>query len=213
MKFSSQRGFALASLVAAVGLASMPASAADYVAGKDYIVLDNPEKISGDNIIVREFFWYGCPHCYTLDPHLQKWAKTKADDVVFLHSPAALNPVWEASARGFYTAQLLGYESQMHEKLFDAIHKDNKRLFDQNSLSKWYASQGVDQKKFNSLYNSFAVSTKVARSKAGAKRYQLTGVPAVVVHGKYVVQGEDTKVPKVVDYLVKKVRTDLKAGK
>lgn len=213
MKFNSQRGFALASLVAAIGLASFPASAANYVAGKDYKVLDNPEKISGDNIIVREFFWYGCPHCYNLDPHMHKWAKTKASDVIFLQSPAALNPMWEVNARGFYAAQLMGYEDQTHTKLFDAIHKDNKRLFDQNSLSKWYASQGLDQKEFNNLYNSFAVSTKVARSKAGAKRYQLTGVPAVVVHGKYVVQGEDAKVPQVVDYLVKKVRADLKAGK
>lgn len=213
MKFYSQRGFALASLVAAVGLASMPASAADYVAGKDYVVLDNPESISGDKIIVREFFWYGCPHCYALNPHMQKWAKTKPSDVIFFESPAALNPMWEVNARGFYAAQLMGYQAQTHNKLFDAIHKDNKRLFDQNFLAKWYASEGLDQKKFNSLYNSFAVSTKVARSKAGAKRYQLTGVPAVVVHGKYVVQGESEKVPKVVDYLVKKVRTDLKAGK
>lgn len=213
MKFNYQRGFALASLAAAVGLASIPASAADYVAGKDYRVLDNPEKISGDNIIVREFFWYGCPHCNALNPFMQKWAKTKADDVIFLESPAALNPMWEANARGFYAAQLMGYQKQTHNKLFDAIHKDNKKLFDQNSLSKWYASQGVDQKKFNNLYNSFAVSTKVARSKAGAKRYQLTGVPAVVVHGKYVVQGAPEQVPKVVDYLVKQVRTELKAGK
>lgn len=213
MKLYSQRGFALASLAAAVGLASLPAAAAEYTAGKDYTVLENPEKINGDKIIVREFFWYGCPHCYNLEPHMQKWAKTKADDVIFLQSPAALNPVWEANARGFYAAQLMGYENKTHGKLFDEVHKNNKRLFDQASLSKWYASQGLDQKKFNSLYNSFAVSTKVARSKAGAKRYQLTGVPAVVVHGKYVVQGESAKVPKVVDYLVKQVRTDMKAGK
>ncbi|PNK61044.1 thiol:disulfide interchange protein DsbA/DsbL [Psychrobacter sp. FDAARGOS_221] len=213
MTFYSQRGFALASLVAAVGLASLPAAAADFVAGKDYRVLDNPETISGDKIIVREFFWYGCPHCYALNPYMQKWSQTKADDVIFLESPAALNPTWEVNARGFYAAQLMGYQGQTHNKLFDAIHKDNKRLFDQKSLSKWYASQGLDQKKFDELYNSFAVSTKVARSKSGAKRYQLTGVPSVVVHGRYVVQASPEKVPEVVDYLVNQVRADLKAGK
>ncbi|WP_019673130.1 thiol:disulfide interchange protein DsbA/DsbL [Psychrobacter lutiphocae] len=213
MTFYSQRGFALASLVAAVGLASLPATAADYVAGKDYRVLDNPETISGDKIIVREFFWYGCPHCYALNPYMQKWAQTKADDVIFLESPAALNPTWEVNARGFYAAQLMGYQAQTHNKLFDAVHKDNKRLFDQKSLSKWYAAQGLDQKKFDELYNSFAVSTKVARSKSGAMRYQLTGVPAVVVHGRYVVQAEPERVPQIVDYLVKQVRMDLKAGK
>ncbi len=213
MKFVHQHGLVLSALVGAMALTSLPAAAADYVAGKDYQVLDNPEAIEGDNIIVREFFWYGCPHCYALNPYMQKWAATKASDVAFMESPAALNPVWETNARGFYAAQLMGYQQQTHNALFDAIHKDQQKLFDQNALSKWYATQGVDQKKFNELYNSFAVSTKVARSKAGAMRYQLTGVPTVVVHGKYVVQGEPEQVPKVVDYLVSKVRTDLKAAK
>ncbi|WP_201534444.1 thiol:disulfide interchange protein DsbA/DsbL [Psychrobacter ciconiae] len=204
------RVLALTGLTAAIGLASMGASAADYVAGKDYRVLDNPETITGNTIIVREFFWYGCPHCYTLNPHMEKWAKTKPKDVAFFKTPAALNPVWEANARGFYAAQLLGFENKTHDALFDAIQKDGKKLFDQASLSKWYASKGVDQKKFNSLYNSFAVGTKIGRSQAGAKRYQLSGVPAVVVQGKYVVTGEDANVPKVVDYLVKKVRAEKK---
>ena len=204
------RVLALTGLTAAIGLASMGAAAADYVAGKDYRVLDNPETITGNTIIVREFFWYGCPHCYTLNPHMEKWAKTKPKDVAFFKTPAALNPVWEANARGFYAAQLLGFEDKTHDALFDAIQKDGKKLFDQASLSKWYASKGVDQKKFNSLYNSFAVGTKIGRSQAGAKRYQLSGVPAVVVQGKYVVTGEDANVPKVVDYLVKKVRAEKK---
>ncbi|MGP4715835.1 thiol:disulfide interchange protein DsbA/DsbL [Psychrobacter sp. T6-6] len=205
-----KRVMTLTGLAMAIGLASMGAQAADYVAGKDYRVLDNPETISGDAIIVREFFWYGCPHCNVLDPHMEKWAKTKDKDVVFFRTPAALNPVWEANARGFYSAQLLGFEDKTHAALFDAIHKDGKKLFDQSSLSKWYASKGVNEKKFNSLYNSFAVGTKIGRSQAGAKRYQLSGVPAVVVQGKYVVTGEDAKVPKVVEYLVDKARAEKK---
>lgn len=205
-----KRVITLTSLAMAIGFASMGAQAADYVAGKDYRVLDNPENISGDAIIVREFFWYGCPHCFKLNPHMEKWAQTKDKDVAFFKTPAALNPVWETNARGFYAAQLLGYENKTHDALFDAIHKDGKKLFDQSSLSKWYASQGVSEKKFNSLYNSFAVGTKIGRSQAGAKRYQLSGVPAVVVQGKYVVTGEDAKVAKVVDYLVDKARAEKK---
>ena len=205
-----KRVIALTGLACAIGFANMGAQAADYVAGKDYRVLDNPENISGDAIIVREFFWYGCPHCFKLNPHMEKWAKTKDKDVAFFKTPAALNPVWETNARGFYAAQLLGYEDKTHDALFNAIHKDGKKLFDQASLAKWYGAQGVDQKKFNSLYNSFAVGTKIGRSQAGAKRYQLTGVPAVVVQGKYVVTGEGAKVAQVVDYLVDKTRAEQK---
>lgn len=209
--------FAMRTLGAAVGvalgLAALPASAADFVAGKDYTVLANPEKIDGNNIIVREFFWYGCPHCYKLEPYMRQWAQTKPADVVFLQTPAALNPVWEQNARGFYAAQLMGYQGKTHQAMFDAIQKDRQKLFDQASLGKWYASQGLDINKFNNLYNSFAVNTRIARSADAAQRYQLTGVPAVVVDGKYVVSGEDGRVPQVVDYLVKKARAERAAAK
>ncbi|MDO5652467.1 MAG: thiol:disulfide interchange protein DsbA/DsbL [Moraxella sp.] len=191
-----------------VGLA-VAANAADFEAGKDYRVLDNPENIAGDVIVVREFFWYGCPHCFKLEPHMQKWAATRADDVAFFRTPAAMNPVWEVPARGFYAAQMMGAEEQTHQALFDTIHLDGKSVDrSQTQLADWYASKGLDKNKFNSLFNSFAVSTKIERSKAGAQRYQLTGVPAVVVQGKYVVTGEDAKVTEVVDYLVNKVRTE-----
>lgn len=199
----------LTALALAVGLSST--SFANFVEGKDYKVLPNPEKIAGDVIVVREFFWYGCPHCYTLESHMQKWAKTRAKDVAFFRTPAAMNPAWEVSARGFYAVQLMGYEDKTHQALFDAIHKDNKRVDkSQQTLADWYASQGVDKAKFNSNYNSFAVTTKIERAKQGAMRYQLTGVPAVVVHGKYVVNGEDSKVVQVVDFLVNKVREEKK---
>lgn len=210
--------FAVGTLALAIGLTSMGAWAEDFVAGKDYKVLDNPEVIEGNMIIVREFFWYGCPHCYALEPHMANWAKTSgnAPDVVFLQSPAAMNPVWEQNARGFYAAQLMGYQSQTHQAMFDAVQdslKNKKQtLFDQASIGEWYAAQGLDLNKFNELYNSFAVNTKIARSQAATQRYQLTGVPAVVVDGKYVVQGEDGRVPQVVDYLVNKVRAE-RSGK
>lgn len=201
----------LASLVTAIALAN-GAFAADFVEGKDYKKVANPENIAGDVIVVREFFWYGCPHCYALEPHMQAWAKTRDKDVAFFRTPAAMNPVWEVPARGFYAAQQMGLENKTHQALFDAIHKDGQKniIANQENLANWYASQGADKAKFNSFYNSFPVSTKIERAKQGAMRYQLTGVPAVVVHGKYVVSGADAKVTQVVDFLIDKVRSEKK---
>lgn len=197
--------------VLAVGIAlSLLAKAETFIEGQDYRVLANPENIASDVIVVREFFWYGCPHCYNLETHMQKWAKSRPKDVAFFQTPAAMNAMWEANARGFYSVQAMGMLDKTHDTLFHTIHKDGKRLFDQNSLADWYATQGADKAKFNSLYNSFAVTAKIERSKRGAERYGLTGVPAVVVHGKYVVTGEDGKVPQVVDFLVNKVREETK---
>ncbi len=198
----------LSTLVMGIALAN--SAFANFTEGKDYKVLANPETITSDVIVVREFFWYGCPHCYNLEPHMQKWAKTRAKDVAYFATPAAMNPVWEQSARGFYAAQLMGAQEKTHMPLFNAIHKDGKKLFDQASLANWYATQGLDKAKFNSLFNSFAVTTKIERSKSAAMRYQLTGTPAVVVQGKYVVSGSDAKVPQVVDFLVNKVRSEKK---
>lgn len=204
--------FVITALATAIGISSMGAWADDYVAGKDYIVLDNPEVIEGNKIIVREFFWYGCPHCYKLDPFMQQWAKTKPADVAFLQTPAAMNPIWEQNARDFYAAQLMGYQTQTHQGMFDtvqnALQNKDQSMFTQAGIGQWYAAQGLDINKFNELYNSFAVNTKIARSKEAAVRYGLSGVPAVVIDGKYVVQGEDGKVPQVVDYLIKKARTE-----
>ena len=35
----------------------------------------NPDKIE-----IIEFFWYGCPHCYSFEPLLEKWLKTLPRD-------------------------------------------------------------------------------------------------------------------------------------
>lgn len=140
----------------AVGVLATSAIADTFIEGQDYKVLNNNENIPNDVVVVREFFWYGCPHCYALEPHMQKWAKTRADDVAFFQTPAAMNPAWEANARGFYAVQEMGMLEPTHEKLFDAIHKDGKQLYNQNSLADWYATQGVDKNKFHNLYNSLA---------------------------------------------------------
>jgi len=176
-------------------------------AEQNYTVLANPGTVDKAGLIeVREFFWYGCPHCYKLEPHIAKWLKTKPADVNFIRTPAALNPVWEANARGYYTAEALGIVEKTHLPLFQTIHIGKQQLFDQNSLTRFYSGFGADPKNFGGLYNSFAVSGKVGQSKALAQRYQLDGVPAVVVNGKYLVKGETEKVITTINELIVKER-------
>lgn len=189
------------------GLAGTAQAAEPYVAGRDYTVLSNPGGVEKPGLIeVREFFWYGCPHCYKLEPYVANWLKTKPADINFVRTPAAMNPVWEQNARGFYAVEMMGLTARVHEPLFNAIQVGRQRLFDQASLGQFYARQGVDLNKFNALYNSFPVAGKIAQSRALATRYQLDGVPAMVVNGKYVVKGEDAKVVQVVNYLIAKER-------
>ena len=202
----------LSGLSAVVMAFSMNAMAADFVAGKDYTVVANPSKTAAPagKIEVREFFWYGCPHCFKLEPHMQTWLKKIPKDVYFLRTPAAMNKVWEQGARGYYVSEALGVRKKTHIPLFHAIHDGGQQIFDQASQAKFFARYDVPEQKFNSMFNSFPITAKVAESNQLAQQYQLTGVPAVVVAGKYVVQGEDGKVTQVVDYLLEKER---KGGK
>lgn len=196
-----------AMLLSAMGVSTLSNAAEPFVAGKDYTVLSNRGTVEKPGSIeVREFFWYGCPHCYKLEPFVANWLATKPADINFVRSPAAMNPVWEQNARGYYTVDMMGLTAKVHKPLFDAIHQGNARIFDQNALANFYKNYGVDPAKFNGMFNSFAVSGKIAQSKQLAQQYQLDGVPALVVNGKYVVKGENQKVIQVVNYLVNKER-------
>lgn len=196
--------------ILALGLAAITAHAES-----NYQVLAVPGNVEKPGKIeVREFFWYGCPHCNRLEPFIATWLRTKPADVNFIRTPAAVNPVWESNARGYYTAEALGLAEKTHSALFQAIHVAHQQLFDQAALANFYAGFGADPKNFNGLYNSFAVSGKVAQSKALFQQYHLEGVPAVIVNGKYVVKGEDQKVIDTINELVAKERAAMKsAGK
>ena len=199
--------FVLGSIATAMFAISGSAMAANFVAGKDYTVLPNPGVVDvKGKIEVREFFWYGCGHCFTLEPHMQAWLRKLPKDVNFVRTPAAMNPVWEQSARGYYVAEALQIRRKIHLPLFHAIHDKGQQIFDQKSQAQFFVKYGVPEAKFNSLYNSFPITAKFSKANQLAKQYQLTGVPAVVVNGKYVVQGDDGKVVQVINYLVEKER-------
>jgi thiol:disulfide interchange protein DsbA len=197
--------------IAAMSASGLTFAADPFVAGKDYTVLSNPGTVEkAGQIEVREFFWYGCPHCFKLEPFVANWLKTKPADVNFVRTPAAMNPVWEQNARGYYAVDLMGLTEKVHKPLFDTINLNNQRLFDQNSLANFYKNYGVDTAKFNGMFNSFAVSGKIAQSKQLAQKYQLDGVPALVINGKYVVKGESQKVVDVANFLINKERALIK---
>ena len=199
--------FLLGSLATAIFAISGSTMAANFVAGKDYSVVANPGKVDVPcKIEVREFFWYGCGHCFTLEPYMQTWLRQLPKDVNFVRTPAAMNPVWEMNARGYYVSEALGVRKKTHLPLFHAIHDKGQQIFDQQSQAKFFVKYGVPEAKFNSMFNSFAITSKISQAKQLARQYQLTGVPAVVVNGKYIVQGDNGKVIQVVNYLVDQER-------
>lgn len=166
-----------------------------------------------DKIEVLEFFWYGCPHCYTLEPHMQKWLKTKADNVEFIRVPAVFSKHFKVHARSYYALDMMGVIEEVHPKIFKAIHnKNNKqKLNTLDSMTDFLKKHNVDTDKFIKTYNSFGVESKLRKAIKLIDDYEVKGVPAVAVNGKYYVTGQSAgsyeNLIKVIERLIDKEST------
>jgi thiol:disulfide interchange protein DsbA len=194
-------------LMVLVGL-PLFANAEEFQEGKDYRKLANPVPTPAGKLEVVELFWYGCPHCYKLEPRIEQWIENKPDNVEFVRIPAVLGRSWELGARAFFTADALGVLDTTHVKLFDAIHRQNRTINNKEQLAEFFAEQGVDNEAFSAAYDSFSVETSLKRSQQLVRRYRIDGVPTIIVNGKYVVTtssaGSNARVFDIVDYLLAK---------
>ncbi len=185
-----------------------------YKAGEHYAVLPQPVKTRDPKKVeVVELFWFGCSHCYTFEPVLNKWADKLADDVDFWQSPAMWNEVMVVHARAFYAAKTLGILDKMQMPLFEALNVDRRRLASEEELADFFAEHDVDREKFKKAYNSFSVTSGVRLADSRARSYKITGTPEIVVNGKYRVDakmaGGQQQMLDVTDFLIAKERAAL----
>ena len=163
---------------------------------------------SGNKIEVMEIFWYGCPHCYAFEPYLEKWLQTKPANVEFRLMPGILNRAWVAHARAFYTAEKLGVLDKIHRQLFDAIHKDRRNIFDEDSIRAFFVEQGVDGGEFSKVYDSKEIDEKLRQAIQAQVDAKVTGVPSLIVGGKYLTSpsmtGSYEALEKVLNNLIKR---------
>jgi thiol:disulfide interchange protein DsbA len=184
-----------------------PAAAEELTGG--YETLDTPQPTQNpDKVEVIEFFWYGCPHCYDFEPILESWVKKLPANVDFIRQPAAFSDLWAKHAKAFYVAQALGVLDQVHADLFDALQNKHQKLESEDQLAAFFTAHGVKEADFHEAYNSFLVDTKVRQAAVTPARYGVTGVPVLIVNGKYKVDGKSAgsheKMIEVVNQLIKK---------
>ncbi|GAA0794782.1 thiol:disulfide interchange protein DsbA/DsbL [Marinobacterium sediminicola] len=195
----------------ALSLMATLAWAEEYRAGEHYFELPFPVKtVAEDKIEVTEAFGYLCPHCNTFEPLLAEWRKQQADDVTFVGLPVVFGRSWEPLARAYYVAELSNKVEESHQAMFDAIHLQRQRFTGPKALADFYAPLGIEPEKFNKLYDSFAVNMKLKQGDSRLRSYEITGVPAMVVNGKYRVTAQSAgghkQMLEVVDYLVQQER-------
>jgi thiol:disulfide interchange protein DsbA len=178
-----------------------------YVEGVHYKPTAQRIATSDDNVIeVIELFSYSCPHCFNLDPQVQKWEKTLPENVSFSHVPAIFRDSWLQLARVFYAAEVTGDIATLHPAIFNAIHVEKRRLENEQQLLDFVAEQGIDAEMFAKTMSSFSVKGKVKKALLLSQSSGITGVPSMIVNGKYIVDapmaGGMVELLKVVDFLI-----------
>lgn len=194
--------------------AEAPKVGADFDAVAQPISTDNAAKIE-----VMEIFWYGCPHCYHMDPVLNAWVKKQAADVYFKRVPGLPNASWAPMAKAFYAMESLGIQEKLHTPLFDAVNK-TKTLDPTNEKAaiQWVTAQsGLDKFKVEQAFKSFTINTSLNRAALIFRNSGATGVPSLVIDGKYITSstmaGGNEQALKVADYIIENVRNDKTAKK
>ena len=182
---------------------------ADFVAGKDYVVLDKAVKTdTGDKIEVRELFWYYCGHCYNFEPYVENWLQTMDSRAEFIRQPAVFSDKWQSGAIFYFALQHLNEFDRLNSALFNAIHQQGIKFSSQQDFVTWLALNSVEEGKANEAFESFTVAVNVNKAKSNTYKYRVNGVPVVIVNGKYWVDashaGSEQRIFEVVDHLIQK---------
>ncbi|WP_434704427.1 thiol:disulfide interchange protein DsbA [Pseudomonas sp. Z1-12] len=179
------RNLIISAALVAASLFGVTAQAAEKPAAP-YVELANPVPVAAPGKIeVVELFWYGCPHCYAFEPVINPWAEKLPSDVNFVRIPAMFGGPWDAHGQMFLTLEAMGVEHKVHAAVFKAIQEERKKLTDKEDMADFLATQGVDKDKFLATFDSFAIKGQINKAKELAKKYEITGVPTMVVNGKY----------------------------
>jgi protein dithiol oxidoreductase (disulfide-forming) len=202
--------------ILAAALCALAAPAYAQVQGQDYELLTPPQQTSSpDRVEVIEFFSYGCPHCYAMQPQIVKWAAQLPASATFMRVPVSFGRrEWGQLSRAYYALEATGDLARLDDAVFDAIHQEHKQLFSEDALAAWAAENGVEAARFRAAFESPGVSAKAMRAEQLSRDYKVNSVPHVIVDGKYIVTGKThEETLKIARQLVDKAAAEKKIAK
>ena len=216
MKILSVTGSSLKYLLSAfMMLVSFSVLAADPKIGTDFdktlqaIPTDTPNKIE-----VTEIFWYGCIHCYHMDPLLNTWVKKLPADVAFKRVPGLPQAAWAPMAKAYYAMEDLKVLDKLHSALFDAVHKERSlNPTNEPAVIDWITKKsGLDRKKVEDAFNSFSMSNRLSRAAQIFRASGATGVPSFIVDGQFITSstmaGGNEQALTTLDYIIANIRAE-----
>ena len=200
---------ACAVFIALITLSGRGLAEERWVEGQHYQTLTPPVATGrSQDVVVTEFFWYGCGHCYTFEPMLTAWGKQLPEGAVVQHSPAVWNDGMKMHAKAYYIAEVLGVKETVHPIIFDAMHVKRERLTSRLALLDLFEDSGIEPAQFDKAFDSFGVDSQVRQADARAKSAKISGTPSLMVAGKYLIEtrsaGSQNNMLEIAQYLVEK---------
>ena len=179
-------------------------------ANPKYVQISNQKQTEYDQIVIYEFFWYGCPHCFNLEPTMNQIEADLDKDTVLIKIPVSLRDTWQNHAKAYFALKQMNLDDDLHDKLFEEIHIKAQRLDTKDSLSQFVSNNGYNAKKFEELFDSFGTEIRMNKASRLARKYQINSVPTLVINGKYMTSGSYVssydELVDVVNLLVEKER-------
>ena len=154
-----------------------------------YVQISNQKQTESDKIVIYEFFWYGCPHCYNIEPTIDNIEANLDKDTILIKVPVALRDSWELHAKAYYALQQMKLDDNLHEKVFAEIHINSNRLDTKEKLANFIREEGYDADKFLNILDSFGTEIRVKKASRLANQYQIKSVPTLIINGKYKTSG------------------------
>ena len=183
------------------------------VFAQKYVQISTEKQQESKSIIIYEFFWYGCPHCYNLEPTMERIEADLDKDTKIVKLPVALRDSWIPHAKLYYALQQMGKIDEVHNLIFEEIHLEDNRLNTEQQMVDFLGKHGIDTNKFIEKYNSFGTEARIKKASNLAKKYQINSVPTIIVNGKFLTSGSYVssydELYSVVNLLVERERNSL----
>ena len=182
------------------------------VLAQKYAQISTEKQTESDQIIIYEFFWYGCPHCFNLEPTMDRIEADLDKDARVVKVPVALRDSWLPHAKLYYSLSQMDMIDNIHNLIFEEIHLEDNRLDNEDVMAQFLGKNGIDTKDFREKYNSYGTEARIKKASNLARKYQINSVPTIVVNGKYLTSGSFVssydELYSVVNLLVERERNE-----
>ncbi len=188
--------------LAAMLMIPMVHAAPQFKEGVNYDVVSQTGSAQPE---VMEFFSYFCPHCAKFEPIAEDLKKSLPEGVPMKKNPVAFlgREMGPEMQRAYAVANLLNVEGKLTPAIFDKIHTQRQYPQSRADVKQIFVDNGVPAEEFDGAVDSFAVSGMVSQFDRNTESYNVRGVPAFLVNGKYMVKIESITSQEQFNQLVK----------